>query len=844
MLDSTPMFRLKIQQVDVYCLVDLSWGQGQSLSVQLPYPEAVIRAYEKWLRAYVHFYQTLSPPVAMTPAPQTPLRGQVAQTGGLTPLGVDWQAELVKAEAQLLYQFHQWLRRAELFEIRAIIANAARTAVSTPGTVLPPVELFLVCGSIELTRLPWETWEIGAEFGTTGVIRIARCPDNVHGVPGPPRSPHQRLRVLAILGDEQGLDFEADCEALRLLAPLAEVQFVGGMSSLAGSALKHKICEALTDPRGWDLLFFAGHSEETDLTGGELVIAPDAKLFIHEIAPQLATAKERGLQLAIFNSCSGLSIASTLIDLGLSQVVIMREPIPNRIAQTFLLHFLKHLLAYADTHDALRSTCQFLRLEQSISLPSAYLIPSLFRHPQTKLLQLQRRGVQRWVRPWKPVRREVIAVLSLLFLSLCHPVQDFLLEHRILAQALYRDLTNQVSPQSAAPPVLLVHVDSESIRRSNMVTPKPMDRTYLAKLVNRLAKARTPVVGIDYLFDRQHPRQDQTLAQSVHQSIADQQTWFVFAALQDPDGKDVGVHPETNIAPSQASLQAHIKAFPNYLKLAGPEQTCQQSCPFAYLLALVASYTQTIPNHQVQPELDASNALKTRLFEDIRWNAVPGSQLEWLHQLRLHPITEGASDLGQLWLYPILDFSIPPHQIYDRLPAWSLLEESIPAARIKPSPSVVMIAAGGYDGAGISQPDYFPVPPAMKYWRERLQLSSQEDSEVTSGLADLPRFTGGEAHAYMIHHLLTRRLVIPIPDAWLVLLAAILGKATILPFNQMPLKRQGRLCLSLGLLGGTGIYLLLGWQLYISAAVLLPWLFPVAIVWLYVLPIIWRKDYD
>ena len=92
---------------------------------------------------------------------------------------------------------------------------------------------------------------------------------------------------MAILGDEQGLDFKADREALQLLAPMAEVRFVGGDACVSSQDLKAEICDAITDPRGWDLLFFAGHSDETDLTGGELAIAPGVKLSIQEITPHL-----------------------------------------------------------------------------------------------------------------------------------------------------------------------------------------------------------------------------------------------------------------------------------------------------------------------------------------------------------------------------------------------------------------------------------------------------------------------------------------------------------------------------------------------------------------------------
>jgi hypothetical protein len=93
------------------------------------------------------------------------------------------------------------------------------------------------------------------------------------------------------------------------------------------------------------------------------------------------------------------------------------------------------------------------------------------------------------------------------------------------------------------------------------------------------------------------------------------------------------------------------------------------------------------------------------------------------------------------------------------------------------------------------------------------------------------QFTGAEANAYMIHHLLRRRLVIPIPDLWAIALAALLGKGVTLLSSPYYKKRQR---LVLGLTGATAIYGLVGWQVYITAAVLLPWFLPSATFLVYV----------
>ncbi len=95
------LFHLKVQKVEQICLFELSWGQGQNLTVQVNYPTALTQLYEEWQQAYLSFYQSEH------------MRGRTVG-GGIATLTVDWHAELVKAETKLMYEFHRWLRSAEL----------------------------------------------------------------------------------------------------------------------------------------------------------------------------------------------------------------------------------------------------------------------------------------------------------------------------------------------------------------------------------------------------------------------------------------------------------------------------------------------------------------------------------------------------------------------------------------------------------------------------------------------------------------------------------------------------------------------------------------------------------
>ncbi|HEY9904648.1 MAG TPA: CHASE2 domain-containing protein [Candidatus Sericytochromatia bacterium] len=830
MSQNASVFHLKVQRVEQVCLFELSWGQGQRLNVEVPFPEILLAHYQQWNTNYLSFYKTA-------------LRGRVAAKGNIAPPPVDWHAKLVEAEAKLLYEFYQWLRSSELYEIRSTLAQAVREGERHSDA--PPVDVFLSCNPLDLARLPWEAWEIGAEFAAKGRIRIVRTPLNIQGKTVAPLNRDRKARVLVILGDDTGLNFQADREAVKSLYPVAEVEFVGWQPGKDIDALKAEIVKAITDERGWEVLFFAGHSNETALTGGELAIAPGVSLFLNELAQPLTIAKERGLQFALFNSCSGLSLANSLINLGLSQVAVMREPVHNRVAQEFLVPFLQCLAEYKDVHEALQGACQYLKLDKHLTYPSAYLIPSLFRHPDAQPFHFKPFGFIEKVKGLLPNRKEAIALGALVLMSWQLPVQSFLLEQRVLVQALYRQLTHQVPLATQPPPVLLVQIDEKSVKKAKISVPHPLDRSYMADLINKLSATNAKVIGLDYLLDRHQQQNDQKLAEAIRNSVQKQETWFVFASKpqgkpQDPEGWDEAL-PE--LAHPNWSLQGDMRGIgdrPVHIRVQPTHDSAARRPTLAYLLALAHQLNVEKSRNSPSPQLQSSTDLLSQVKTYVAATTGKDYKTVFSPKDRLQPLTTFSYWLKQMWLQPIFDFSIPPEQVYKRIPAWQLLETPADSPKLRQEqPPVVLIAPGGYEEAGVlgDGKDNLPLPAAVEYWRS--QATPPDRREV---------FLGGEAHAYMVHHFLNQRIVIPIPDPWLVVVAALLGKVIalalenakeekakegqkLLLFLLSDKRRKWMLLLS----SGTGIYGLASLQLYISAAVVLPWVLPTATLWSFVL---------
>lgn len=824
-------FYLTIQQVEKLCLFQLSWGQGQNLNVNVAYPENLTQLYQEWQKIYLSFYNTA-------------LRGKVANMGSLPTPPIDWHARLVQAEAQFLSVFHHWLRSAELFDIRKQIAQVSKQNQT------PYLDIFIACITPDLAKLPWEVWEIGTEFALgSSQIRIVRTATNRRGTVINTQGKYpSKARILVILGDDTGLNFESEKQAIASLKYYADVKFIGWQPNKNIDDLKTEIVQTISCQNGWDILFFAGHSNQTNLTGGELGIAPGVALSISELEPALITAKDRGLQCAIFNSCNGLSIADKLIDLGISQVAVMREPIHNQVAEVFLPRFLQALSEYKDVHESLILAAQYLKVEKNCTYPSAYLIPSLFRHPGAELFRLQPTFINQVIENLVPNRRELIVVSILLIISLLLPVQQFLLQRRILLQAIYRQLTGQVAATVATvenPPVLLIEIDAKSIEKAKISNPKPIDRKYLANLIDKLTANQAQIIGIDYLLDRHQGESDRILANSITTAVKSAKpTLFVFAGTANQDGQWLRVLP--NIADLNWSLEGEIEILPGYMELI-PEDNSQSSIWSFSGLLTISHKLQQFPNAP-QPKLDSQQdfSLQMRNLLFYRPTENQPNMLTYLISKRSHsqPITRLSYSLHQMWMHPIIDFSISPQSVYQNIPAWQLLEnQNIPKNLQNLQDIIVIIAPGGYEEAGLSYPgeDNFSISkfPAIKYWRD--QENPMNQSQISQIL------TGGEYHAYMVHHLLTNRLVIPIPDFWMVGIAIFIGKGLnlylvlyLVSRNKSP-QLQSLILVTII----TGIYVLISLQVYISAtAILLPCLLPSITLWFYIISAIVEQKSD
>jgi CHASE2 domain-containing sensor protein len=275
-----------------------------------------------------------------------------------TRLGTLAESDRCRQLAKELQQaLTRWLASAEFQPIEQRLRETL--------TVQEPVEVLLRTNDERLHRLPWHLWDFIERY-PQAELSIGGAPESIVQ----PELPHHRVRILAILGDRQGIDIEADRQVLASL-PQTDVVFLVEPS--------RQVLHSHLWEQAWDVLFFAGHSN-TEQQQGRIHLSAGESLTIEELRYGLRRAIDRGLQLAIFNSCDGLGLAYELEQLHIPQSIVMREPVPDRVALTFLKQLLGTFAGGAPLYTAVRQARESLQGLEG-EFPCASWLPVVFQNP-------------------------------------------------------------------------------------------------------------------------------------------------------------------------------------------------------------------------------------------------------------------------------------------------------------------------------------------------------------------------------------------------------------------------------------------------------------------------------
>lgn len=232
-----------------------------------------------------------------------------------------------KSYEKLTAKFNDWLKSERWLKVSDLLIEYLDKSGEIAVTIQTDNAL--------LKQLPWQEWKIFQEYSQ---IEIAISPPEYEPPPGWKNiKRHPQVRILVILGDSDNINIDRDSDLIN------EVRKYGGYPYFVDQPTLKELKTYLTGKKGWNIIFYSGHSETNENGQGVLYLNNDdgIGITIDDIEEELKVAIKQGLYLAIFNSCDGLGIANKLAELRFPQSIVMKESIPDKMAIHFLEYFLK-----------------------------------------------------------------------------------------------------------------------------------------------------------------------------------------------------------------------------------------------------------------------------------------------------------------------------------------------------------------------------------------------------------------------------------------------------------------------------------------------------------------------
>jgi CHASE2 domain-containing sensor protein len=544
-----------------------------------------------------------------------------------------------------------------------------------------------------LQRLPWHLWTFFEAYPKAEVGISApdyRQPTLL------PRSAPSKVRILAILGSNDGIDIDKDWDALNQLSRQGKAEI-----KILQQPKLNQLNEQLWGD-GWDILFFAGHSFSGEK--GFLRINQNDRLSLDKLKNGLSRAIERGLKLAIFNSCDGIGLAQALFDLHIPQVIVMREEVPDAVAHQFLPYFLVFLFSGKSLFASVREARERLEGIQKLH-PCATWLPVIYQNPAAMPLLLPS--------PLIKIRFPTVALVSAMIAILCIGIRQMGVFEPVDLWAF--DQLIRLRPEEGPDNRLLVieitEADLKYQRQKNMQGQGSLSDQALQQLLKKLEPLEPSAIGIDVYRDFRVGAKYSALAQQLQHN--DQ--IFSVCKTSEPSSKDSGVKappeaPKDQIGFSDiATGQDHIVR--SHLLYLQPEvdSSCQANQSLSLQLGLKYLDSQNI---SVDPSSKDFLKLNKTTFTPLSPSAKGG-----YHSLD----TRGYQIL--------LNYRTPQDEISKTITLTEALENSLKPEWVKNKIVLIGVTAP-------SQKDDHLTPFASEQPLRGIMLQAQMVSQIISAVLD------------------------------------------------------------------------------------------------------------
>ena len=322
-----------------------------SITGFLPANEQLNDTYDQWHSKYKNFcdYCNYSPRIIV----------QEDNTNDIFSLD-----NFDKSTKDLKYQFNQWFASNSFNKIKEYLIKFINQHEHNDVVIV-------VCtDNLTLCKLPWNSWLLIEHYSKVRLSFSSLDYEKTNNHDLTKSKKKKEVKILIVLGNSFNIPLSKDDRSLFETLPNSSCTI---LDEPTRKELSSKLCL-----ESWDILFFAGHSQ-TNQEEGKFLLNDEGKLTIEKFKYALKDSISLGLQLAIFNSCDGLGLASELGKLSLPFSVIMREPIPDIIAHDFLKFFLNSFSQGENLHSAITIAQQRLQGYES-KFPFVSNLPLIYQN--------------------------------------------------------------------------------------------------------------------------------------------------------------------------------------------------------------------------------------------------------------------------------------------------------------------------------------------------------------------------------------------------------------------------------------------------------------------------------
>jgi hypothetical protein len=276
--------------------------------------------------------------------------------------------DLVELNQNFPVLINNWLNRSDFGNI----GGRLRTDLNVRDRIL----VIIVSDRLNIWQLPWHVWNLFESY--PGAVEVF-CKPRFTNVTQIEIQRSHRVSILSLSGRDPNL--QLDPAFLKTL-PQAEIDSLETTSA-------YELADRLTRSQPWQIFVFNGHgntiraatTNDPDLQAGIIYLDNNTPIEIGRLKQSLRAAVDRGLQIAIFNCCSGLGLAAQLSDIDLPYIIVMREIIPCSIAQHFLADLLTEYSQGQSFPAAFKYARQRLILAAGEFARFADWLPILFHNP-------------------------------------------------------------------------------------------------------------------------------------------------------------------------------------------------------------------------------------------------------------------------------------------------------------------------------------------------------------------------------------------------------------------------------------------------------------------------------